>query len=273
MTWKRTLRSLFIMSLLAGFGAAGWAASLELGQVRAKRRGWSDSDAASSQKATREMEAFADGESNLASEPVDEVDFAESVEAPVEEFSAEVPEAEPKAERALRAKRSLGSTKRRSGLILIGGGEKKKPSLENGYLTVDVPPALRFSDADPVNARPPSPALPEFNFVSSEYMPYLIETALTEDELNNAAMLSEIVIELAPHEVVSGRIETRSKVQEELVEHFDLDEQRTTVLRPEEVLIYFETDTNAGRTGTMVPFSPATPNTSTIKSSATLNKK
>lgn len=178
------------------------------------------------------------------------------------------------------SKRGLGigerfrnTVKKGAGLILIGGG-RRGPSLRDGYLAVDVPPSLRFSDVDPVNSRPPSPALPEFNFVSNEYVPYLIEDALPEDAMNDASLLSEIVIELEPHEIVSGVIDTRRTVQEELVEHFDLEEQRNTVLRPEEVLIFFETDSNLSGSGAMVPFSPATPTTNTtIKSSATLKKE
>ncbi len=240
--------------------------------MRANRRGWvelerkSESEQPASEE-TREVETFYEEEA-VVTEDVD----AEEVSETDAIGSEAVTQSDADSDKKERVKRVHGSNKRRSGLILIGG-RSKKPKLKDGYLAVDVPPALRFSDADPVNTRPPSPALPEFNFVSGEYVPYLIETALSEDDLNNAALLSEIVIEMPPHEVVSGKIETRSTAQEELVEHFDLDEQRSTVLRPEEVLIYFETDTNVGKTGAMVPFSPATPSTTTIKSSATLTKE
>ncbi|WP_309023575.1 hypothetical protein [Pelagicoccus sp. SDUM812002] len=246
------------------------AASLELGHVRAKRRGWAEVENSAPSKTTKELAAFEEVEVEMTEDTFQEEE--EEVHAhELTEFDE--PPSESNMTVKARLKRVRSSVKRLGGLVLIGRGTEKKPTLREGYLAVDAPPALRFSDIDPVNDRPPSPALPEFNFVASEYMPYLIESGLSEDELNNAAMLSEIVIEMAPHEIVSGKIETRSRAQEEMVEHFDLDEQRSSVLRPEEVLIYFETDTNGGKTGAMVPFSPATPSTNTIKSSATLTKE
>ncbi|MBD5781411.1 hypothetical protein IEN85_18060 [Pelagicoccus sp. NFK12] len=276
MTRKIILKSFIAKVLLWGLSVSAWGASLELGQVRANRRGWTEIERArashdrDASQDTREVEGFGEEDAYVTEEVAPE-DSLRAFEGDAGEEQLEESGAAPDKER--RVTRVRSGSKRRSGLILIGGRERKKPSLKDGYLTVDLPPALRFSDADPVNARPPSPALPEFNFVSHEYVPYLLETHLTEDELQEAAMLSEIVIEMEPHEVVSGKIKTRSTSHEELVEHFDLEEQRSTVLRPEEVLIFFETDTHAGRAGAMVPFNPATPNTTTIKSSATLKKE
>ncbi len=268
MNRQSLIKTLLINVFLLALASMTFGASLELGQVRANRRGWDDKEAKSgSGTATTEEAASYSNETYVTEEVASDEIAAYHVNNGVAETD------KPK-----RTKRVRGSSKRGSGLILIGGNRKKGPSLRDGYLAVDVPPALRFSDIDPINDRPPSPALPEFNFVASEYMPYLIETELSEDALNDAALLSEIVIELATHEVISGQIETRSSAQDEVVEHFNLEEQRTTVLRPEEVLIFFETDTNVGKTKTIVPFSPATPSTipsggTPAKSSATLIKE
>lgn len=267
MNRKTLYKTLSIKVFLLSLSGVTFGASLELGQVRANRRGWSDREHSGSTgfETTTEV-VSAEGEVSVTEEVATDEIAAYHVNNGVA-----------KSDEKVRSKRARGSSKRGGGLILIGGMRKKGPTLRDGYLAVDVPPALRFSDVDPVNDRPPSPALPEFNFVASEYLPYLIESELSADALNAAAMLSEIVIELAPHEIVSGKIETRVNVQDEVVEHFNLDEQKTTVLRPEEVLIFFETDTNVGRTKTIVPFSPATPSTvpsgSNTKSSATLIKE
>ncbi len=276
MTRNNLFKLLTFNVLLAALCSSAWAASLEFGQIRANRRGWVNQELRPQSASTSEnMEADEEVAPVMEDNAGPDFEEVEAVEYPVDTEEAEPVKAEQAEQpvKAVKVKRLRGMAKLSSGLELIGSVLKKRPSLRDGYLAVDVPPALRFSDVDPVNDRPPSPALPEFNFVSNEYMPYLLETRLSEDELNDAAMLSEIVIEMPPHEVISGKIETRRKTQEELVEHFDLDENRSTVLRPEEVLIYFETDTNSGSTGAMLPFSPATPSTTTIKSTATLTKE
>lgn len=263
MNWK-TLSKMLLVSALAGVTTC--ASALELGQVRSKRRGWAD-HGVREVESQREVEHAAEEESPVVTKEstADETSFM------VSETGTEEAKLEKKAARLPKGEAGPGLLKR--GLMLIGRGEKK-PTLRDGYLTVEAPPALRFSDRDPVNTRPPSPALPEFNFVSNEYLPYLIETDLSKDELDDEAMLSELVIELAPHEIVSGVIDTRRRSQEELVESFNIEETSTNVLRPEEVLIYFETDTSTGKTGALVPFSPATPSVSpTIKSSATFKKE
>ena len=152
--------------------------------------------------------------------------------------------------------------------------KRKYASARMGYLADGHPRVPRFSDESEVSRRPPSPALPEFAMMSNEYVPYVIESPLPEDMLNDPSILSEIVIELEPHRIVSGMIDTRVTVPEEKVEHFELDENRTTVLRPEEILIFFETDSGGNReTNAVIPFSPATPANTTIESSATFKKE
>lgn len=263
MNMRFSFKTLFLLVLAFGCLASGWAASLEHGKVRARARGWHSNE---DKSATREPELKQVEE--VTREPVvdDEPEQREIVEETVEA------QATPDVTRSESPDRSDRVSRRRGKLILIGSQKKKGPSIADGYLAVGTAPVLRFSDVDPVNARPPSPALPEFNFVSSEYVPYLIEEALPEDALNDSSMLSELVIEMEPHTVVSGAIDTRRHKNEEQVEDFHLEEQKSTILRPEEILIFFETDTNMGKTGAVIPFSPATPNT-TIKSEATLNKE
>lgn len=258
MTLKPNIKILFLALTIPFQGGVLYSASLEMGHVRANNRGWvaQDFDTTDGSSEVKAEEAtFEENERTVvSSEPVVTGDASE-----IRELVAS-----PRARDPLQRAKSL----------LFVGKKVKEPTLRDGYLAFAAPPSLRFSDLDPEHSRPPSPALPEFNMVSNEYLPYLIESALPEDAMRDNAMLSEIVIELERHNVISGKIDTRRVVKEELVEHFDLDEQRTTVLRPEEVLIYFETDTNVGRAGTMVPFSPATPNTpQSVKSSANLKKE
>ncbi|MBK1878237.1 hypothetical protein [Pelagicoccus mobilis] len=256
---KKSPFRIFAFCILAFFVAgSSWAASLEHGKVRARTRGWEVKD-----------EGGVNGSNAPQTEITQEQSYVE------ESFAADASQATVEVEEPVVEVEEARTVKRRGKLMLIGGKKKKKgPTRLDGYLAVGVSPALRFSDLDPVHSRPPSPALPEFNFVSSEYVPYLIEEALPEDAMNDASLLSEIVIEMEPHTVVSGTIDTRRHKQEEQVEHFQLEEQRTTVLRPEEVLIFFETETASGKAGALVPFSPATPSqNTTINSKATLRKE
>lgn len=166
--------------------------------------------------------------------------------------------------------RSVEVNRRKTGLFrprTIFRSKRKFKARHIGYLAAGPPNPLRFSDEDEVNRRPPSPALPEFTFLPGEYVPYLIETPIADGGFD-AEMMSEIVIELDPHIVVSGVIDTRNLDQEERVEHFDLEENQSTILRPEEVLIFFETDGVNSGTTTVIPFAPANPSPETIKSSA-----
>ncbi|MBC2606923.1 hypothetical protein [Pelagicoccus albus] len=274
LTSNRILSVFLLSATLAELGAA----SLELGHIRARSRGWVEDEAGLSQESetvdVAASEEALDDDSYLSESDNDydyggdESDYSDET-SPVELEPFKVGSAQKETGPGL-GERIMKSV---NGLILIGKREKA-PSLRNGYLTMDAPPALRFSDLDPEKEQQISPALPEFNMISSEYLPYLVETALPEDAMNDPAMLSEIIIELEPHKIVSGKIDASRFQKEELVEQFDIEEQRSTVLRPEEVLIYFETDSNTGSAGAVVPFSPATPaQNTTIKSSATLKKK
>jgi len=240
--------SIASICLSEGFLAAS---SLELGHVRARSRGWAELDRAPAQAGQADEGQVPPGASSAPAQGQGEqrADLPNGVE-PMQEGS------------------------RKSGLRLISGlvGAGQHP--RRGYLVRGSPPSLRFSDLDPAHSKPPASALPEFSFAPQQHYPYLVEAELPEDALNNPALLSEIVVDLEPHAIVSGKIETRIITEEEKVEDFNLDEQRTTVLRPEEVLIFFEADTGRGASGTVVPFSPATPSAApTIKSSATITEQ
>lgn len=284
MTFKtRHLMFLAVALALSTFEGL-WAGSLEFGHVRARSRGWIDTEEGNIDGQHAEAE-----ETTIESiEPLEEeMEITEEVVGPEdspEDNWAELDEdpSGPKSEERLSIGKQVSSTVKatvdtavRSGKRVWGLTKRNpKPNPKHGYLVMGGAPSVRFSDLDPVAARPPAPALPEFSYVASEYDPYLIETALPEDAKRDNSMLAEVVIDLEPHEIVSGKIDTRVKVQEERVEDFSLDEQRTSVLRPEEVLIFFETDTaNSNSAKAIVPFSPAQPTTdTTIKSSATLKK-
>ena len=142
-----------------------------------------------------------------------------------------------------------------------------------GYLADGPPVGLRFAESESVGSRPASPALPEFLFATGGYEPYLLESPLDSNPMNNPELLSQIVIDLEPHQVLSGVIDTRRQTLEPKVEHFELEESRPTILRPEEVLIYFETDNGGDRTRTIIPFAPATPLQESPKSSARFRKE
>jgi len=144
-----------------------------------------------------------------------------------------------------------------------------------GYLHEVGPVNLRFSDEEAASKRPPSPALPEFTMLSNEYDPYLIETPLPEDEVANREMLSEVTIELDSHVVVSGMIDIVQEKMDIDVERLALGEEENKVLRPEEVLIFFESDSGNSNKRVVLPFSPALPNPSPapIPSRATFTRE
>lgn len=278
-------------ALLLGAGclvlASAGAAALEHGHVRARTRafvhnpnpGSAGGSGSGSQAANPDLQReAADAQVNQPTVEAEGADL-EGVDAdrpavarlePVRANAAPMASGPGLGER-LRAVARRGAASG-AGLVLIGTG-RGEADRRVGYLAEGGPRPLRFSDRDPVHRRPISPALPEFTFMSDEFEPYLIESALPEDAGNDPEMLAELVIELEPHEVVSGRVDTRRRHQEERVESFALEEPRTSVLRPEEVLIFFEAQSpHGGRSGGFVPFAPATP-AATHKSSAKLIKE
>jgi len=155
------------------------------------------------------------------------------------------------------------------------GGPLFKRDKWEGYLPEVGPVNLRFSDDEATSKRPPSPALPEFTMTSNQYDPYLIEMPLPEDEVANRELLSEVTIEMEPHVVVSGVIDTRPDKPEVDIDRLDLDEEDREVLRPEEVLIFFESQSRNSNKSLVVPFSPALPSSSPdpIPSRATLTRE
>lgn len=290
----------FSVILAAALALSGvdalWADGLGFGHVRARTRGWTEEEFDGSAPIETSKDLIAE-ETIYDDAPLPELEreFTEDVlpmdepEEPVEAFEDEIVEEEVRSERpksdgiGKRVVRSISGTVQNSvratvqtgknGLKLIQRRERG-PNPENGYLVMGGATPLRFSDVDPVDSRPPAPALPEFSFSSNGYDPYLLETALPEDAMNDNSLLSEIVIELEPHEIVSGKIDTRIMTQQDSVETFSVDDKSSSVLRPEEILIYFEKDTASGKTGVMVPFEPSKGTADPVmKSSATLKKE
>lgn len=265
---KRVWGTLFLGLMVLGTSSLE---ALEFGHVRARSRGWLDEENGGSSPSDA-SDRMAMETSPLKEEPeaAYEADYDMAADDPAEE-GMEMDEDSLKV--------SPASSQRRMRLPNVTGvfsGLKKisfKKERFKGYLAYGQPNPLRFADVDAKNTRPPSPALPEFSFGRNDYVPYLIEEPLPEDAMNDPSMLSEVVIELEPHSVVSGKIDTRRVTQEDRVEHFNLEEQRTTVLRPEEVLIFFENNGHTTESGAVIPFSPATPSAETIKSSAKLTKE
>ena len=147
--------------------------------------------------------------------------------------------------------------------------EKKKDVERLGYLVATAPLAIRFSDEELENQRAPMPALPEYSILSNRYEPYLIEEPLPEDELRKNKYMEQLVINLEPHTVVSGAIDFESGRDDNISQDVLLEENKTMVLRPEEVLIFFETDALGSGQSTpkaLVPFSPATATPQMIQS-------
>lgn len=250
----RAVAVLLLVAVALVLAAEAWA-SLGHGHLRARTRNFSHAGVAS-------LEFGAGPQDGTVKEGEAEAEFEVEAEATVVVAAAAVNEP------PMKAVAIGGNAGARRGLIF-----KKADTFDGGpragYLAFGPPRPMRFSDASALDERTPSPALPEFTMMSRQYEPYLIESPLPEDARNDPTMLSEVVVDLSPHTVVSGVIDTSRKDMEEKVEHFDLEENRTTVLRPADVLRYFETDGVNYETKVLIPFSPATPATETIDSSAT----
>lgn len=137
----------------------------------------------------------------------------------------------------------------------------------DGYLAEGPPPPLRFSDEDLGNVRAPLPALPEFALVSAQYYPYVVESPLPES-LGGVSRYAEVIVDFEPRAFVSGIIDTESTADTTIVESLTLEDSGAAMLRPEEVLIFFESDGRRTKTNAIIPFSPASPSEATIRSSA-----
>lgn len=142
-----------------------------------------------------------------------------------------------------------------------------------GYLAFRAPPPLRFSDDISLAKRPPAPALPEFSVLAPGRGSLTVETRLSEEEARKQQLMNQVVFELEPHTILSGNIDT--KIPREVEEHdrFLIEESEESVVRPEEVLIFFENKRDGDSTRTIIPFSPARPSQNApAKSGATYNR-
>ncbi len=128
-----------------------------------------------------------------------------------------------------------------------------------GYLAYATPPPLRFSDSDALAKRASSPALPEFSLLAPGRGTEVFESRLSVETARRNQIRNQVVVEFDPYTVVSGRIDTsiprRGKDRELIMG----DEFEEPVVRPEEVLIFFENEREGGDVRTIVPFSPALP--------------
>ena len=138
---------------------------------------------------------------------------------------------------------------------------KRKEEPFQGYLAYKEPPALRFTEDYRASRRSPSPALPEFSMMTPNRDTLLNETRLSDKEIKRNELLRQAVVKLEPHIIVSGSIDTtipRTAVESE---RFVVEEESQEVVRPEEVLIFFENQRGNGASRTIVPqFAPAVPN-------------
>ncbi len=159
------------------------------------------------------------------------------------------------------------STKRYYHLKLNQKLKDKKPKWY-GYLAENEPSAMRFSDEEATKQRPPSPALPEFTIMSNDHDPYVIERPLPEDTIRAREQLAEVVLELEPHNILSGMIETEADYATKTPEVINIEESRGGTLRSEEVLIFFEAGSEGNEANVLIPFSPAIPSEQTSTSSA-----
>lgn len=160
-------------------------------------------------------------------------------------------------------------------LASIGGiGIPAKESYP-GYLAFRAPPPLRFSDDISLTKRPPSPALPEFTILAPGRGSLTVETRLSDEEARKQALMNQIVFELEPHTIISGNIETTIPREIEERDRLLIEEPEESVVRPEEVLIFFENKRDGdSNTRTIVPFSPARPSQNApAKSGATYNRE
>ena len=90
-------------------------------------------------------------------------------------------------------------------------------------------------------------------------MTEVFESVLTTGTARRNQIRNQIVVELDPYTVVSGRIDTSIPRQGQDRELIMGDEFEEPVVRPEEVLIFFENEREGGDVRTIVPFSPALP--------------
>ena len=135
---------------------------------------------------------------------------------------------------------------------------QKKEKLK-GYLAYNEPVPLRFSNEYLLGNQSLSASLPEFSMITPSQEPLIIETRLSEKEIYQNELLRQVVVKMDPHTIVSGTIDTsipRSRIEGP---RFEIEESTDSVIRREEVLIFFENQREDGGGRTIVPFSPAMP--------------
>ena len=143
----------------------------------------------------------------------------------------------------------------------------------SGYLAFRAPPPLRFSDDISLVKRPPSPALPEFSILAPGRGSLAVGTHLSDEEARKLALTNQVVFELEQHTIISGNIDTTIPREIEERDRLLIEESEESVVRPEEVLIFFENKRDGNNARTIVPFSPAQPSQNPpAKSGASYNR-
>ncbi|MDG2255909.1 MAG: hypothetical protein P8L49_13220 [Opitutaceae bacterium] len=128
-----------------------------------------------------------------------------------------------------------------------------------GYLAYNEPLPLRFSNEYILSDQSLSPALPELTMINASQEPLIVETRLSEQEIHRNELLRQVIVKMDPYTIVSGGIDTRIPRPNIAGPRFEMEESSDTVVRPDEVLIFFENQRGEGSRRTIVPFSPALP--------------
>lgn len=223
--------------------------------------------------------ANARGGAAFLGEGLSEEDILEKAERRAQKRKADAEKAEiakaiENSEKLKRAEANKRPIKRLAKRLtsMIGFGSSEVVLKQSGYLYYKEPASLRFAENAELKKRMPSPALPEFSLLSNSYQNYLIETPLDEDELRDNSFYSEVVVEMEPHVLISGDIDFgEDNLEMTESQRLEIEEEREAILRPEDVLIFFETENRKGNKATAIlPFAPSSSGGSEpTKSSAT----
>ena len=95
--------------------------------------------------------------------------------------------------------------------------------------------------------------------INASQEPLIVETRLSEQEIHRNELLRQVIVKMDPYTIVSGGIDTRIPRPNIAGPRFEMEESSDTVVRPDEVLIFFENQRGEGSRRTIVPFSPALP--------------
>ena len=117
------------------------------------------------------------------------------------------------------------------------------------------------------------PGTNRYSIVASTNARYEDWANLSDEEARKLAMMNQVVFELERHTIISGNIYTTIPREIEERDRLLIEESEESIVRPEEVLIFFENKRDGNNTRTIVPFSPAQPSQNPpAKSGASYNR-